>query len=253
MNILVVEDEENIAKILRFNFEQEGYRVSVAGDGRTALDLHHGAKPPFDLIVLDLMLPQMSGYETCRELRRVDMDVPVLALTARTLAEDKAQAFDCGVDQYITKPFALPELLSRVRNLLERRRRTLDSGAATHAVQDVERFGNVLVDFCRFELHNGDEVHSLTTREQELLRYFLKYDGVVLSRSRLQSDVWRDSAEITSRSIDNFVMRLRRMVEIDPANPRHLVSVRGTGYRFFQDPDGADGDDVDPATAAEAT
>ena len=250
MNILVVEDEENIAKILRFNFEQEGYRVSVAGDGRTALDLHRDATPPFDLIVLDLMLPQMSGYETCTELRRVDMDVPVLALTARTLAEDKAQAFDCGVDQYITKPFALPELLSRVRNLLERRRRTLDNGAATHAVQDVERFANVMVDFCRFELHNAGEVHALTTREQELLRYFLKYDGVVLSRSRLQSDVWRDSAEITSRSIDNFVMRLRRMIEIDPANPKHLISVRGTGYRFFRDPDGADGD---TATAAEAT
>jgi DNA-binding response OmpR family regulator len=251
VNILVVEDEENIAKILRFNFEQEGYRVSVAGDGRTALNLHDSASPRFDLIVLDLMLPEMSGYETCRELRRVDVDVPVLALTARTLAEDKAQAFDCGVDQYITKPFALPELLSRVRNLLERRRRTLDRGVTTRAVQDVERFGSVAVDFGRFELRNGDEVHSLTTREQELLRYFLKYDGVVLSRSRLQSDVWRDSAEITSRSIDNFVMRLRRMIEVDPAHPRHLVSVRGTGYRFFHDPDQDDGDDMANVTDAE--
>ncbi len=253
MNILVVEDEENIAKILRFNFEQEGYRVSVAGDGRTALDLHSNASPPFDLIVLDLMLPEMSGYETCRELRRVDVDVPVLALTARTLAEDKAQAFDCGVDQYITKPFALPELLSRVRRLLEIRRRALDSGATNRAVQDVERFGSVTVDFGRFELCYGDDVHSLTTREQELLRYFLKYDGVVLSRSRLQSDVWRDSAEITSRSIDNFVMRLRRMIEVDPADPRHLVSVRGTGYRFFRDPGHADGNDMANAAGAETS
>jgi DNA-binding response OmpR family regulator len=253
VNILVVEDEENIAKILRFNFEQEGYRVSVAGDGRTALDLHSNESPPFDLIVLDLMLPEMSGYETCRELRRVDVDVPVLALTARTLAEDKAQAFDCGVDQYITKPFALPELLSRVRRLLEVRRRALDSGATTRAVQDVERFGSVTVDFGRFELCYGDDVHSLTTREQELLRYFLKYDGVVLSRSRLQSDVWRDSAEITSRSIDNFVMRLRRMIEVDPADPRHLVSVRGTGYRFFRDPGHADGNDMANAAGAETS
>ncbi len=253
MNILVVEDEENIAKILRFNFEQEGYRVRVAGDGRTALDLHHDATPPVDLIVLGLVLPQMGGYETCRELRRVDGDVPVLALTARTLAEDKAQAFDCGVDQYITKPFALPELLSRVRRLLEVRRRTLDNGVTTRTERDVERFGNVQVDFGRFELHNGAEAHALTTREQELLRYFLKYDGVVLSRSRLQSDVWRDSAEITSRSIDNFVMRLRKMIEVDPTNPKHLVSVRGTGYRFFHNPNGADGDDLDTATTAEAT
>lgn len=237
MRILVVEDEENIAKGLRFNFEQEGYQVSLAEDGSTALSLHSDASPPFDLIVLDLMLPEMSGYETCRQLRRVDTDIPVLALTARTLAEDKAQAFDCGVDQYMTKPFALPELLSRVRNLVDRRRRTLEQGHATRPVEDCETFGNVRVDFGRFRLHNGDQVHSLTTKEKELLRYFLQYDDVVLSRSRLQSDVWRDSTEITSRSIDNFVMRLRKMIEVDPANPQHLISIRGTGYRFIRDPD----------------
>ena len=237
MKILVVEDEENIAKGLRFNFEQEGYQVSLAEDGNTALSLHGDASPPFDLIVLDLMLPEMSGYETCRQLRRVDTDIPVLALTARTLAEDKAQAFDCGVDQYMTKPFALPELLSRVRNLVDRRRRTLEQGHATRPVEDVESFGSVRVDFGRFELHNGDQVHSLTTKEKELLRYFLQYDDVVLSRSRLQSDVWRDSTEITSRSIDNFVMRLRKMIEVDPGNPQHLVSIRGTGYRFIRDPE----------------
>lgn len=237
MKILVVEDEENIANGLRFNFEQEGYQVSLAEDGNTALSLHSDASPPFDLIVLDLMLPEMSGYETCRQLRRVDTDIPVLALTARTLAEDKAQAFDCGVDQYMTKPFALPELLSRVRNLVDRRRRTLEQGHATRPVEDTESFGNVRVDFGRFELHNGDQVHSLTTKEKELLRYFLQYDDVVLSRSRLQSDVWRDSTEITSRSIDNFVMRLRKMIEVDPASPQHLVSIRGTGYRFIRDPD----------------
>ena len=104
-------------------------------------------------------------------------------------------------------------------------------------MEDIERFGNIVVDFGRFELRNGDEVHSLTTREKELLKYFLRYDDVVLSRSRLQSDVWRDSAEITSRSIDNFVMRLRRMIETDSANPRHLISIRGTGYRFIREPD----------------
>jgi two-component system OmpR family response regulator len=237
MRILVVEDEQAIARGLRFNFEQEGYQVDLAADGRTALELHGSAEPGFDLIVLDLMLPEMSGYETCRRLRLVDTEVPVLALTARTLAEDKAQAFDFGVEQYITKPFALPELLSRVRNLMDRRRRGLDKGHATRPVEDVVRCGSVRVDFGRFELHNMDQVHSLTTREQELLRYFLQHDDVVLSRSRLQSDVWRDSAEITSRSIDNFVMRLRKMIETDSANPRHLISIRGTGYRFIREPD----------------
>lgn len=236
MRILVVEDELSMATGLRINFELEGYQVDLAEDGRTALELHQSASPPFDLIVLDLMLPEMSGYETCRELRRVDTEVPVLALTARTLSEDKTQAFDCGVDMYMTKPFALPELLSRVRNLLDRRRRTLQKGTAARAVEDIERFGTVLVDFGRFEVQNGDEVHSLTTREMELLRYFLQHDDVVLSRSRLQTDVWRDSAELTSRSIDNFVMRLRKMIEADPANPRHLISIRGTGYRFIRKP-----------------
>ncbi|MEQ9406991.1 MAG: response regulator transcription factor [Fuerstiella sp.] len=236
MRILVVEDEASIAKGLRINFELEGYQVDLAEDGRKALELHAAASPPFDLVVLDLMLPEMSGYETCRKLRLVDTEVPILALTARTLAEDKAQAFDCGVDQYITKPFALPELLSRVRRALDQRRRSLEKGLA-RTVEDIERFGDVRVDFGRFEVQHGGESFSLTTREMELLRYFLQHDDVVLSRSRLQTDVWRDSADLTSRSIDNFVMRLRKMIEVDPANPRHLISIRGTGYRFIRDPD----------------
>lgn len=243
MRILVVEDETAIARGLRFNFEQEGYLVDVAGDGPSALNALETAEPPIDLVVLDLMLPEMSGYETCRILRQSDPEVPVLALTARTLAEDKAQAFDCGVDQYMTKPFALPELLSRVRNLLDRRRRTLDQGNGVRPAENVEEFGGVSVDFSRFELMRGDQKHSLTTREQELLRYFLNHDGMVLSRSRLQSDVWRDSTDITTRSIDNFVMRLRRMIEADPANPQHLTSIRGTGYRFVRDPQQEDSEE----------
>ncbi|MCH2203872.1 MAG: response regulator transcription factor [Fuerstiella sp.] len=236
MRILVVEDEPAIAHGLRFNFEQEGYLVDVAGDGPAALNTLDSADPEIDLVVLDLMLPEMSGYEACRILRRSNPDTPVLALTARTLPEDKAQAFDCGVDQYMTKPFALPELLSRVRNLLERRRRSLENSTRVRPTGDLQEFGNVNVDFSRFELVKGNQKSSLTTREQELLRYFLDHDGVVLSRSRLQSDVWRDSTDITTRSIDNFVMRLRRMIEQDPANPQHLTSIRGTGYRFVRNP-----------------
>jgi two-component system OmpR family response regulator len=183
------------------------------------------------------MLPEMSGYEICRALRRLDLDIPILALTARTLSEDKIQAFDCGVDQYMTKPFSLPELLSRVRNLLDKRRRQIDR-RTVRPTEDVVRFSDVAVDFGRFELRHREEVHPLTTREQELLRYFLENDGVVLSRARLQSEVWKDSADISSRSIDNFVMRLRRMIEDDPSSPRHLLSVRGTGYRFVREPAG---------------
>ena len=240
MRILVVEDEDAIARGLRFNFEREGYQVDIAGDGPTALELYESAQPPVDLVVLDLMLPQMSGYEICRSLRRLDLDIPVLALTARTLSEDKIQAFDSGVDQYVTKPFSLPELLSRVRNLLNKRRRQLDR-ATVRPTEDVVRFSDVAVDFGRFELRHREEVHPLTTREQELLRYFLENDGVVLSRARLQSEVWKDSPEISSRSVDNFVMRLRRMIEDDPSTPKHLLSIRGTGYRFVREPVGETG------------
>ena len=236
MRILVVEDEVAIAHGLRFNFEQEGYRVDIAGDGPSALSTLDIADPPIDLVVLDLMLPEMSGYETCRILRRSNPDIPILALTARTLPEDKTQAFDCGVDQYMTKPFDLSELLSRTRNLLERRRRSLEPDNRIRPADDLVEFGRVSVDFDRFELVADGQKHSLTTREQELLRYFLNHDGMVLSRSRLQSDVWRDSADITTRSIDNFVMRLRRMIESDPGSPLHLTSIRGTGYRFVRDP-----------------
>jgi len=245
MRILVVEDEEALSKGLRFNFEREGYQVDVAGDGPTALELYESAQPPIDLIVLDLMLPLMSGYEICRTLRRLDAEIPILALTARTLSEDKIQAFDSGVDQYMTKPFSLPELLSRVRNLLDRRRRNQER-RSVRPTEDVVRFSDVTVDFGRFELHHREEVHTLTTREQELLRYFLEHDGVVLSRARLQSDVWKDSADISSRSIDNFVMRLRRMIEDDSSSPRHLLSIRGTGYRFVREPASDDpaGDDT---------
>lgn len=251
MRILIVEDEEAIAKGLRFNFEREGHQVDIVGDGMSALERYESATPPIDLIVLDLMLPQMSGYETCRAIRRLDTDIPVLALTARTLSEDKAQAFDCGVDQYLTKPFALPELLSRVRNLLDRRRRTLERRISVRPAEDVHRFGDVAVDFGRFEVRRGSDVYPMTTREQELLRYFLENDGVVLSRARLQSDVWKDSAEISSRSIDNFVMRLRRMIEVDSSSPRHLLSVRGTGYRFVREPSAEDSTGLLDAAGAE--
>ncbi len=249
MRILVVEDEDAIARGLRFNFEREGHQVDVASDGPTALEIYESAQPPIDLVVLDLMLPQMSGYEICRVLRRLDTEIPILALSARTLSEDKVQAFDVGMDQYMTKPFSLPELLSRVNNLLNRRRRALER-RAVRPTEDIVRFSDVTVDFGRFELRRNTEIHALTTREQELLRYFLEHDGAVLSRARLQSDVWKDSADISSRSIDNFVMRLRRMIEQDPSSPRHLLSIRGTGYRFVREPASeAQEESVEPGSA----
>lgn len=246
MRILIVEDEAAMADGLKFNFEQEGYDVLHAGDGGTALKLFGDPDAPVDLVVLDLMLPDVSGYETCRAIREINHDVPVLVLSARTLSEDKTLAFDCGSDQYVTKPFALPELLSRVRNLLERRRASSGgetvgergSEGSSNSSDQIYAFGKgVRFDVRRFEVESGGQIHALTKIETELLRYFIENAGYVLSRAQIMEDVWQENAEVTTRSIDNFVLRLRRIIEPDPAEPRHILSVRGAGYRFVADPD----------------
>jgi two-component system OmpR family response regulator len=237
MHILIVEDEEALALGLKFNFEQEGYQVSVAGDGPTALKLFQTTQPSIDLIILDLMLPGMSGYEICSAIRTVNKLVPIIILSARNLVEDRMHAFDVGTDQYITKPFALPELLNRVKNLLERHRTLLtDSSQSNPEIsvsQGVYEFANVRVDFQAYEVYVGDKKHSLTTLEMQLMRYFIEHEGEVLSRNKIIMDVWDQSPDVTTRTIDNFVLRLRKIIEPDPTNPRYILSVRGTGYRFL--------------------
>lgn len=232
MRILIIEDEEAIAEGLRFNFEQEGYDVTVHADGPTALAFVDEHRDNVDLIVLDLMLPGMSGYEICTKIRESDPDLPIMVLSARTLSEDKTHAFNCGVDQYMTKPFALPELLSRARRLLEKRRLQQQSRRSGATVPDQVDIGKAHVNFRAFEITSDGQTQQLTTTEVQLLQYFLEHEGAVLSRQQILRDVWGQTAEITTRTVDNFVMRLRRYIEVDPGNPRHLRSVRGTGYRF---------------------
>jgi two-component system OmpR family response regulator len=227
--VLVVEDETALAEGLKFNFEQEGYHVLLAGDGPTAIELAQGNPPP-DVVVLDIMLPSMSGYEVCEKIRQTNQQIPILILSARTLSEDKAQAFDVGSDQYMTKPFALPELLSRVRNLIERRQSAPSPRKKEHI--ETYEFDDTSIDFRKFELESRGEKHSLTTMEMQLLRYFVQNPDVVLSRNEILKDVWDEPGDVTSRSIDNFVLRLRRMIEPKPNQPKYLLSVRGTGYRF---------------------
>jgi two-component system OmpR family response regulator len=233
MRILIVEDESALAEGLRFNFEQEGYEVSVYGDGPSALKFIEAHREEVDLVVLDLMLPGMSGYEICTQIRESDLDLPIVVLSARTLSEDKTHAFNCGVDQYMTKPFALPELLSRARRLLERRRRQKQSRHAVAVVPNEVQIGNAHVNFRTYEICVSGKTHQLTTTEVQLLQYFIEHEGAVLSRQQILRDVWGQTAEISTRTVDNFVMRLRRYVEDDPASPRHFRSVRGTGYRFL--------------------
>ncbi len=238
MRILIVEDEEALALGLKFNFEQEGYEVLLAGDGPTALKLFQTSVPRIDLIILDLMLPGMSGYEICTAIRVTNKLVPIIVLSARTLVEDRMHAFDVGTDQYITKPFALPELLNRVKNLLERYRTILTDVVSTSSSTDVAKsdtfqFGDVRIEFQAFEVYVGEKKYSLTTLEMQLLRYFIEHEGEVLSRHRILEEVWDQSADVTTRTIDNFVLRLRKILEPDPAQPRYILSVRGTGYRFL--------------------
>ncbi|HXY34594.1 MAG TPA: response regulator transcription factor [Planctomycetaceae bacterium] len=243
MRILIVEDEEPLALGLKFNFEQEGYEVILAGDGPTALTHFKDETKPFDVVILDLMLPGMSGYETCKAIRAIDELVPILTLSARSLSEDRTLAFDAGTDQYMTKPFKLPELLSRVRNLLSRAARTGQAAktsvaTAPHATFD---FNSVHVDFDKFEVTVAGKTQSLTTQEMQLLRYFITHEGRVLSRFDILEDVWEHNPDVTVRTIDNFVLRLRRIIETNPAEPRHILSIRGTGYRFVAQPAGDSG------------
>lgn len=257
MRILIVEDEDALAKGLKFNFEQEGFDVELAGDGHSALALFEAADPPFDLLILDLMLPGMSGYETCREIRKRDPFVAVLVLSARTLSEDRTMAFDCGADQYISKPFALPELISRVKNLVQRRQliRPNGTGDGVEQAPSTAMIGDrVHVDFDRFQITVGDDTTELTRMEMQLLRYFIENPDRVLSRSQIMEDVWADSGAMSNRSIDNFVMRLRRLIEPNPSEPRHILSVRGTGYRFVTgtDPNGSS-DKPDPDQSTDET
>jgi DNA-binding response OmpR family regulator len=238
MRILIVEDEEALALGLKFNFEQEGYEVLLAGDGPSGLKLFQESKPPVDLVIQDLMLPGMSGYETCTAIRALDKLVPIVVVSARTLSEDKMHAYDCGTDQYITKPFALPELLNRIRNLMERHRtiQAIARGAAeSPSPAATVQFGNVSVNFQTYEVTVEDRVYNLTTLEMQLLRYFIEHAGQVLSRNQILETVWDESAEVTTRSIDNFVLRLRKIIEPDPSRPRYILSVRGIGYRFVMD------------------
>ena len=235
MRILIIEDEPSIADGLKFNFEQEGYEARVVADGPSALERLLDSPSLFDLIVLDLMLPGMSGYEICKEIRGFNENIPIMVLSARSSSEDKAHAFDCGADQYVTKPFDLNEVLSRVRNLFKwRKPDSSETSAAAPQTIDVYRFDEVVVDCRKFHVMVQGELFTLTTMELQLLRYFLENQGIVLSRSRIMENVWGQSAEITTRTIDNFVMRLRRIIEPDSSKPRYILSVRGTGYKFIK-------------------
>ena len=222
-SVLVVEDERSLSETLRFNLEREGYEVHTAGDGKSGLALARRLEP--DLIILDVMLPALSGTEVLRQLR-TDSDVPVLLLTARTGEIDRVQGLDLGADDYITKPFGLAELLARVRAQLRRR---VGVGEASSSV--IEFAGRAL-DLARRELRRGEAVVALRPKEYDLLAYLVQHPGQTFTRDALLNDVWDIDFGGGTRTVDVHIRWLRQKLEEDPASPRHLITVRGAGYRF---------------------
>ena len=221
--ILLVEDDAAIARGLEANFRSEGYEVVVAADGEAGYALARMDRP--DLLVLDLMLPKLGGYEVCRRLRQEGFAAPILILTARGEESDRVLGLDLGADDYVTKPFALREILARVRALLRR-------GPAGVLPAEI-RFGTVIVDFQSFRATRGDQELQLTRKEMGALRFLASRPGVVVRREELLREVWEYREEPTTRTVDNHIASLRRKLETDPANPIHLVTVHGVGYKLM--------------------
>ena len=224
--ILLVEDNEELAAGIRHNLSLEGYRVEWAEDGPAGLEAARRAPP--DLIILDIMLPGMDGFQVLRSLRDLGSDVPVLILTARGEESDKVRGFRLDADQYVTKPFGLLELLERVRALLRRRARAREAGRGASVV----RFGDVVVDIAARRVTKGGEIVTLTPRAYDLLLAFLTHEGRVLTRQQLLTDVWGYLASVVTRTVDSHVSELRQKIEDDPAAPRHIHTVWKVGYRF---------------------
>lgn len=224
-HILLVEDEKNIATIIKFNLEAEGYEVTHAADGQTALKYVESV-PPVDLVILDLMLPGMSGYSVCETIRESGGEMPILMLSARTLAEDRTRGFDVGADQYLTKPFELSELLSRIHRLL-----SVGGGRLTRR-SSTYRFENIAIDFTKLQVFVDDKMHQMTALEMKLLDYFVKNEGRVIARRELMEKVWERNGRLATRAPDQFVRRLRKIIEQNPSEPRHLLTIRDAGYLF---------------------
>ena len=234
--ILLVEDELHLADALLFNLRAEKYRVHHEADGEAALDwlLHSGEHPA--AVLLDGMLPGLDGFAVAKALRTARNFVPILMLTARSRPEDVLAGFEAGADDYLPKPFDLSILLARLHGLLRRmqwQEGVAESEPPTQS-EDVFTFSNKTIRFDTLEIHAGDHITRLTLMEAELLRYLLEREGRVVSRKEILEEVWRVREDTDTRAIDNFVVRLRRYLEDDPARPVHLITVRGVGYRFLR-------------------
>jgi two-component system response regulator RegX3 len=227
VRILLVEDEESLADSVRYNLEREGFGVIVAGDGRRAIERFRADQP--NLVILDLMLPELSGLDVCRMIRQ-ESDVPIIMVTAKDSEADKVTGLELGADDYVTKPFSIRELVSRVRAHL-RRSRMLNPATPKDEMLDG---GPVVMDVARHEVRVGDEPVAFPPKEFELLETFLRRKGRLLTREFLIEEVWGADYFGDTKTLDVHVKRIRRKVEPDPHEPRYLVTVRGLGYKFVE-------------------
>lgn len=221
--VLVVEDDPGILRTVADNLRFEQYEVLTATDGETAYALHQRERP--DLIVLDLMLPRMSGLELCRKLRMQDVQVPVLMLTARSEEADRVRGLDTGGDDYVTKPFSVPELMARIRALLRR-------ASPASGLPATLKFGRVEVDFRRYEAHRDGRPVEMTRKEFAVLRFLASREDTVVTRDELLNKVWGVESYPVTRTVDNHISSLRAKLEPDPARPVHIQTVHGVGYKF---------------------
>jgi DNA-binding response OmpR family regulator len=225
VKILVVEDDRPILTGLVDLLRGEGYEVAAAEDGKEALRAYAQARP--NLILLDIMIPEKSGYDVCREIRAQDSLTPILMLTAKGQEADKVAGLELGADDYVVKPFGVSELLARVRALLRRNRKEKPAKDLSPIA-----FGRVRIDPRTYEGRRGKKAFTVTGRELQLLRHFLDHDGEVVERFALLDAVWGIKYEGTTRTLDQHIAKLRQKVEDDPADPRHILTVHGVGYRF---------------------
>lgn len=224
--ILLVEDEDNLAKGLEYNLTEEGYKVTLAKDGREAVKLVDAEK--FDLVLLDIMLPYLNGFEIAEHIRKDQPQMPILMLTAKTTAKDKIKGLEAGADDYLTKPFNLDELLLRVKGMLKRKewyKSTLDENP-------VYTFGNNKVNFDKLVCIKDDKKFNLTQQEAMVLKYLIDNKGKVISRKELLEKVWHTNPDVETRTVDNFIARLRKYFEPEPSKPIFFKSVRSAGYIF---------------------
>lgn len=247
--VLIVEDEAHLADGLQFNIQAEGHSTRVAPDGETATSILLQHHEPFDAMILDVMLPGKHGFAVAAELRAAKNFIPILMLTARGRPEDVLKGFASGADDYLAKPFELPILLARLQGLLRRgdwmRQAVLvptdkSIGSADGNPSAENEFGTFSfagrkIDFGNLELHAGNTTTHLTLMESELLRHLVRNRGRVVSRKSILEEVWGLREDTDTRAIDNFIVRLRRYLEDNPTRPKHLLTVRGVGYRFETD------------------